>query len=132
MRKLMWLTIGFGSACVFGTYFYNAWLLPMAVVFLLLAAVCFVLTRWKMDFRVGCAIFLGIALGLSVFNLYDLLSFKNVRNIDGKTESAIIEVTDYSYPTRNGGAFDGKILLKFHQLNFRIALVSEQINPLAI
>ena len=122
MRKLMWLSIGFGSACIFGTYFYNPWLLPMAVVFLLLAAVCFALIRWKVGFRVGCAICLGIAVGLSVFNLYDLLVFKNVRQIDGKTKSAVIEVTDYSYPTQNGGAFDGKIVLDDHTYNVRVYL----------
>jgi hypothetical protein len=107
----MWLAIGFAGACVFGAYCYNPWLLPIAVALLLLAALSFVLIRWKIGFRVVTAILLGAALGLSYFNVYDLTVLQNVRNMDGKTETTTIEVADYSYKTNYGIAFDGRIVL---------------------
>ena len=122
MRKLMWLAIGFCGACAFGAYCYNSWLLPIAVLFLLLAALCFVLIRWKLGFRFAAAIFLGVALGLSYFNLYDLTAIDAVRSLDGKTEMVTMEVADYSYPTERGCAFDGRISLGNRNYKVRVYL----------
>jgi competence protein ComEC len=130
MRKLMWLTIGFGCACIFGAYCYNPWLLLIAVAFLVLAAACLVLTRWKIGFRFATAICLGIALGLSYFNIYDLTVLRSARKMDGKTETMAIEVSDYSYPTANGSAFDGKIDLNNRTYKVRVYLnKAEQLEP---
>jgi len=130
MRKLMWLTIGFVGACIFGAYCYNSWLFLSAVVFLLLAAACLVLTRWKIGFRVVTAIFLGAALGLSYFNIYDLTVLRGARQMDGKTETMTIEVSDYSYLTSNGSAFEGKISLNNRTYKVRVYLNTiESLEP---
>ncbi|MBQ7817940.1 MAG: DNA internalization-related competence protein ComEC/Rec2 [Oscillospiraceae bacterium] len=130
MRKLMWLTIGFGSACIFGAYFYNPWLLPIAVVFLALAAVSFALTRWKIGLRVVTAIFLGVALGLSYFNVYDLTVLQDARQMDGVTQTMTIEVADYSYPTKRGSAFDGKVTVGNREYKVRVYLkILNELEP---
>jgi competence protein ComEC len=118
----MWLTLGFSGACIFCAYCYNPWLLSIAVAFLLIAALCFVLIRWKIGFRIATAIFLGAALGLSYFNLYDILVLKDVRELDGKTEKTVVSVTDYSYPTDRGSAVDGKVLLQGRSYKVRVYL----------
>ncbi|MBQ9930103.1 MAG: DNA internalization-related competence protein ComEC/Rec2 [Oscillospiraceae bacterium] len=120
MRKLMWLTVGFTGACVLGAYFYNPWLLPMAGACLLLAAISFLLIRWKCGFRIVTAICLGIALGLSFFNVFDLIVLQNARNMDGKTDTVTISVSDYSYRTDYGSAFDGKIELADRSYRVRV------------
>ena len=120
MRKLMWLTIGFAGACIFGAYCYNPWLLPISVALLLLAALSFVLIRWKIGFRVVTAILLGAAFGISYFNVYDLTVLQNVRKMDGKTETTSIEVADYSYQTDYGSAFDGRIVLGNRSYKVRV------------
>ena len=122
MRKFMWLTVGFAGACAFGAYCYNPWLLPIAVLFLLLAALCFVLIRWKIGFRIATAILLGAGLGLSYFNLYDLSVLNNVRDLDGRTVETTIAVADYSYQTDRGSAFDGKISVDNRTYKVRVYL----------
>ena len=111
MRKLMWFTVGFGGSCAFAAYCYNPWLLCIAAVFLLLSGVFLALMRWKIGFRIGCAICLGAAFGLSVFYVYDSTVLQNARQTDGKIEPVTIEAIDYSYPTDRGSAFDGEVEL---------------------
>ncbi len=130
MRKVMWLTVGFGGACVCGAYFYNPWLLLIAVGFLLLAAISFVLIHWKSGFRIVTAICLGAALGFSYFNVFDLAVLQNARQMDGKTESITIEVADYSYKTNYGAAFDGRIQLSDSSVKVRVYInTTTQLAP---
>ncbi len=120
MRKLMWLAVGFTGACICGAYFYNPWLLPIAVACLFLAAISFVLIRWRIGFRIVTAILLGAALGLSYFNIYDLTVLQNARQMDGKTETMTIQVSDYSYKTQYGSGFDGSIELGGFKYKVRV------------
>ena len=120
MRKLMWLAIGFAAACIFGAYCYNPWLLPIGILFFLLAALSFVLIRWKLGFRIVTAVCLGVALGLSYFNLYDLTTLQGVRQMDGKTETVTIEVADFSSQADYGSAFDGRIKLGNRTYKLRV------------
>jgi len=130
MRKLMWFTIGFGSACILGAYYYNSLLLPIAVLFLLLAALSFVLIRWRIGFRIAAVVCLGIALGLGWFHIYDFTMLREARNMDGKTEDLLIEVTDYSYITERGSAFDGRVELGSHTCKVRVYLnTRERLSP---
>ncbi len=126
MRKLMWLTIGFGGACILGAYCYNPWLLPIAVVFLLMAGIFFFLSAWKISFRIACAACLGAAIGLSVFNLYDLTVLQNVRLVDGNVEKLTIDILDYSYPTESGCAFDGQVTLGERSYKVRVYLNTQE------
>lgn len=122
MRKLMWFAIGFAGACAFGAYCYNPQLLLFAVLFLLLAVLSFVLTHWAIQFRIIGAICLGVAIGLSFFHIYDMTVLQNVRQIDGKSRTAAIQVTDYSYETERGSAFDGKVKISNRSCKVRVYL----------
>lgn len=107
----MWFTIGFGAACAFGAYCYVSWLLPAALLFALLAVLFLVITHWNKLFRISCAVCLGIAVGLTCFYFYDDTVLKSARAVDGKTEWVTIEVSDYSYRTDYGSAFDGMVTI---------------------
>lgn len=120
MRKLMWLTIGFSAACIFGAYFNNQWLLPITIGAFVFAVISFLLIRWKVGFRIATAICLGIALGLSYFNIYDHIVLSRVRQKDNVTETAAIEVADYSYLAKRGAAFDGKMTIGNRSYNVRV------------
>lgn len=111
MRKLMWFAIGFGAACAFGAYCYVSWLLPAGLFFMLLAALFAVLTRRTKMCRIGTAICLGIAVGLCWFSVYDSVYLGNARALDSTTANVAIEVSDYSYETDYGCAFDGRVTL---------------------
>ena len=126
MRKLMWLAVGFGGACAFAAYCYNPWLLCIAAVFLMLAGVFLALTRWMIGFRIGCAICLGVAFGLSIFYVYDSTVLHNARQSDGKIVPVSIEVTDYSYTTDRGCAFDGEVVLGERFYKVRVYLNTMQ------
>lgn len=111
MRKLMWFTVGFAAACAFCAYFYVKWLLPLALLCLLLSTLCFVLQKRILHIRIGAAICLGLSLGLLFFWAYNGIWLDSARQMDGKTEWISIEVCDYSEPTNRGCAFDGKVEL---------------------
>ncbi len=122
MRRLVWLAVGFAAACAFGAYFYNPWLLPIALLFLLLALLFHVLTKWKQSLRILCAVCLGVSMGLGIFNVYDRFVLRDARQMEGKTRQVTIEATDYSYETDRGSAFDGKVVLGKHTYKVRVYL----------
>jgi len=130
VRKLMWFTIGFGTASAYGIFCNNSWLLQTAAAFALLAFICLALRRWKIHFRIGCAICLGIAVGLSVFNVFDTTVLENARTLDGRMETVTIETTDYSYATDRGCAVDGNLELRGYSYKVRVYLNEEvQLQP---
>lgn len=108
MRKLVWFAIGFGGACAFGAYCYGFWLLPAAVVFLLLAVLFRVLVHWEKYCGIAAVVCFGITAGLCWFAAYDTVYLKSARMSDGETAALTIEVSDYSYETKYGCAFDGR------------------------
>lgn len=126
----MWFTIGFGGACAFGAYCYVPWMLPVALLFVLLSVLFGVLTKKKLQLRIGCAVCLGIAAGLAFFWGYNEVLLQNARAVDGKTERVSIEVTDYSYATQHGCGFDGRVTLEGKTYNVRVYLNKyERLEP---
>ena len=109
MRKLMWFTLGFGAACIFGAYFYVHWLLHVAIVSLVLAFACLVGMRWLRGLRIGVALLLGVAMGLGWFSGYDRIHLSSARNADAQSLNVVIHVSDYSYETGYGCGFDGTV-----------------------
>ena len=122
MRKLMWFAVGFGAACAFCAYCYVSWILPAALLCFLLSVLFFVLLRLKKQLRVFCALFLGSAVGLGWFALYDSAYLGSARALDGNAQIVTIDVTDYSYATNSGGAFDGTVTVSGRLYNTRVYL----------
>ena len=130
MRKLMWFTIGFAAACAFCAYFYVTWLLPLALLCLLLSTLCFVLQKRLLHIRIGTAICLGLGAGLLFFWAYNGVWLDSARQMDGKTEWISIEVCDYSEPTNRGCTFDGKVELDGKRYRVQVYLDHyEELSP---
>lgn len=109
MRKLMWFTIGFGTACVLGAYL--AWIplgLTAAIAVLLWITMLLLKRKWK-PFRIVAAILLGVALGSAWFGGYNELYLFVPKNMDGRTLTVTAEVTDYSYETNYGSAVEARL-----------------------
>ena len=97
MRKLMWFSIGFCGACAIGAYLnISSWLIPLAAVMLFLAVLAACLSGWKRNFRVLIPTFLGIALGLGWFWVFEYFGLTPIRMLDNEVIQAEIEITDYS------------------------------------
>lgn len=109
MRKLMWFTIGFGSACAFGAYFYVPWLWIAAIAALVLCVLLLVGMRWFKPLRIGAAILLGISVGLGWFTGFDAIQLSSARKIDGEKLHTEIMARDYSYETSYGCSFVGEV-----------------------
>ncbi len=118
----MWFALGFAGACALGAYFYGAWLVPGAVLCALIAALAYVLMRWKRSLRVFCVVFLGIAVGMGWFAAYDALQLAPARNADEQTLHLRISVTDYSWQTDYGTVADGKLTLDNRTYDVRVYL----------
>lgn len=108
MRKLMWVTIGFGAACALVVYALpNSWMVPLAVISMLFTTVW----GWKKWKRTAFA-FLGFGLGLIWFILYQNYYLLPAMANDGVTLETELIATDYSYETTYGVAVDGRIELE--------------------
>ncbi len=122
MRKLMYFATGFAIACGL-----CSWILPkvniqtaMYISFLLgIALMCF--SRRKILMRVAL-VFLGCGTAFFWFLQYDSHYLKNAAKLDGMTQSAAIRVSDYSYETAYGIAFDGMIILEGKQYQIKTYL----------
>lgn len=111
MRRLMWLAMGFGAACVVGGYCYQADLLIIALV----AAVCFggvlpIGLKWK-RFRPAAMVFLGIVVGCLWFRVYDGLYMDTAQRLDEQIVTVDAVASDHSYETDYGIGVDAKIQL---------------------
>ena len=128
MRRLMWISLGFGAAC--GLYAYGCreiiWL--FGVVALMLCVAAFLLRkRWKV-LRPAAAVFLGITLGVCWTVGYDAWRLDAVRQTDGQTVPLCVVASDYSYKTEYGIAVEGETNLDGRRYCVQIYLDGE--NPI--
>lgn len=125
MRKLMWFTVGFVIACAVGVYLLSdTWLLLLGII-CLASSVSFLFIKTKHS-KIISVILLGLVIGVTWLYGYQRIRLDTVRKHDGKTVRTTIEVTDYSYPTDYGIAFDGKIRLEGKRYNIRCYLAGEK------
>lgn len=119
MRHLMLFSIGFSIACIIGAYLLSGiWLLYIAIVFIALALVLFLLKRQPT--AIAGMLLLGCVIGL-VWNWgYDALYLDHARAYDGKTVQTQFEIVDYSYETDYGVVADGKCSLSGKSYRVRI------------
>lgn len=108
MRKLMWLTLGFGAACALSAY-----LLPGKWVFwcALGAAVLAGIVRWPFRGRRAAVLLLGACLGFAWFGAFRAVFLADAVEMDGEITSAEVRISDYSYQTDYGSAADGTVKL---------------------
>ena len=108
MRKLMWFTIGFALGCGICAYILaESWIIPLCVMGGILALAGIPLKRVR---RISvCSI--GLVLGLVWCLFFRDLYLQPAISVDGETVEVTIRVTDYSYETDYGSAFDGKVTL---------------------
>ena len=116
MRILLWFTIGFSAACVFGCYLVpiglSALLFICLLASLLTTAVCWRHLKQEYGYPNRIAILLlGVSVGLIWWICFDALRLTHVRNVDGQVVETQITVSDFSYETTYGIAADGTVSL---------------------
>lgn len=125
MRKLMWLTLGFGAGCAGGVYLweYRADLWFVLLLGMLLTAAVSLL-RKKLLKR--CAVLLlGALLALLWCHGYDRLYLSVPRELDREILSVTAVASDYSYETPYGIAVDAKIQLDGKTYSIKLYLNQE-------
>lgn len=105
MRKLMWLTLGFGLACALCAYW-----LGKGTVLALAAfawAVCLAIRQRRLS-RLGLLVW-GLAAGCSWFSVFHIWFLEPVISLDGNQKPAVIFAQDYSTPTKYGSSVSGRM-----------------------
>ena len=131
MRTLMWFTIGFAASC--GLFAYgrdSRWLLPAAilVVLVLVAGVC--LTGRRKYLRPALAVLTGSLLGLGWFGISYLSRLQPLQAMDAERFAISVTATDYGYETGYGTAVDGLVPVDGKIRQIRLYLSEEaQIRP---
>ena len=123
MRKLMWFSIGFFSACAVGAYLIsNVWLLIGSALLLILgvALLVFKVKLGKILLTVG----VGTVVGAAWFLLFYQQQINVLIPYDGQTVSATATITDYSYEADFGIAADGRVDIAGRSYKARIYLVN--------
>ena len=127
MRKLMWLTLGFGAACAGCAYLLpEGGLWALAVLLLVCAVSGAVLGRKQWELGASALVFLGCAVGLVWWSVFDGAYLQSPRKLDGETCYAQICVTDHSYETDYGIGADGLITLDGRAYSVRFYLNEEK------
>lgn len=127
MRKLVWFGLGFAGASAVWAY-----LLPGNGLLLLgLGAgaglfLAVLLSRRVREARFAAWLLLGCAIGSAWCWGYDQIYLAPARSLEGRTASAQMEITDYSYETRYGKAADGAVTLDGKPYRVRIYYSGEE------
>lgn len=112
MRKLMWLTIGFGAAAIIGCGWLDSqWFLLSAGAASLCLGVCLIIMLRFPKARVAGMLVFGCILGFLWQLGFDSYYLSVTRANDEYKGELTIYATDYSYETGYGCAVEGKILL---------------------
>ena len=131
MRTLMWFTIGFAASC--GLFAYgrdSRWLLPAAIlaVLVLVAGVC--LTGRRKYLRSALAVLTGSLLGLGWFGISYLSRLQPLQAMDAERFAIGVTATDYGYETGYGTAVDGLVPVDGKIRQIRLYLSEEvEIRP---
>lgn len=121
MRKVMWFSVGFATACALAVYVLSlSWLIPFGMLGLAFGTAA-LLCRAK-PFRIPGMILLGLALGLLWFRGYDALVLAPVRALDGQEHSLTLTASDYSWKTEYGICVDGTAELEGGKIKIRMYL----------
>ena len=127
MRILMWLAIGFGTACTLCAYLLPmGWMLPLALAALLAAGLGF----WWKPTRRPATVLLGCAVGLMWFCGFYAIRLKTAESLDGDKRLLHATATDYSYETKYGSTVDANIQIDEQTYQIRLYLDEKgEISP---
>ena len=113
MRKLMWFSLGFLTACLICALLWvEAETIAACVGFGTTCAVRFALGRKYGWLRRLGAVCLGLAMGFGWYQVYSTVYLDPARALDGQTAELTIQCLDYSDETSYGVAVDGLITVK--------------------
>lgn len=108
MRKLMWFTAGFASACaVCALFLWNHNLLPWIFAFLLCSLGFLALGRRIAWIRIPAAIALGLTVGCTWFSLYGAYYIHPVAALDGTVQHLSITASEYAQQKAYGKSVEG-------------------------
>lgn len=111
MRKLMWFTLGFGTACAMSVYLGNPH--PLLIVCFAVVAALFLFgfaRKWKL-LRIIAVLMMGIAAGIGLFWGFEEWFPPAAEEVDGQTIAVTIRATDFSRETAYGYAVEGTVVL---------------------
>ena len=130
MRKLMWFTLGFGGACVLGSYLWQIhWAIIPALVCLTLVLIGYRFQR-GIGLRRLLAASLGFLAGVCWFVTYDGFYTQPIRALDGQTVDLEFTAYKYSWETGYGSAVDCYLDLEGKRYRVRLYLdEGEEIEP---
>lgn len=112
MRKLMWFTVGFAVAAIFGAYLFAPAIFSVAaVICVLLLVVSVALTSRFPKVKFVTVILIGLIVGFHGQMVYDSIYLSTTRKFDGKNGEFTVHATDYSQKTDYGGVVEGRIEL---------------------
>lgn len=130
MRKLVWFTMGFGAACLVGTWFApGLYALLLAAAALVFCGAFFLFSPKHVIFRIGSCMALGVAVGLVWFCLYDGILLQPARLADGTKREISLLVTDYPEKTDYGISVDGTAEIGGRHYRCRLYLVKPKQTP---
>lgn len=126
MRRLMWLAIGFGTACALSVYVLSVSMLLW--IGIPLAALGIIGLFLPVDVKGKIVVFLcfGLSIGFLWFYIFDAQYLAPARDLDGKTVEMTLEVTDYSFDSRYGIVADGKAELDGRTYRLRTYLQQKE------
>ena len=123
MRKLVWFTMGQGTACALCAYLWlteDLWIPAMVMSVLSLGAMLlFRRTKWL---HFAAALCIGCGAGLLWFQMYGFCYLAPVSLLDGEVVSQCITATDYSYETAYGTAVEGILPLDGKPVRVKVYL----------
>ncbi len=130
MRKLVWFTVGFTSACLLCFYCISGQILYLvaSILFAIGLAAC-LLPRFIGFQRIIGAVLIGAAFGTLWMQLYRQVRLDPAKELDGKTVTAWVEISDYSFETTNGIGADGH--LTYNGERYSVRLYVQGIDSLA-
>ena len=120
LRKVMWFTIGFVTACAAGVYFWGSWLCWLFVAAALIFVGSLLGMHWIRNLRILAAASLGLAIGLGWFAAFDDLFLSFPKEIDGQIANASMTIADYSVETEYGLRADTEMYLDGRVYKIRV------------
>ena len=107
MRKLMWFTVGFCAACIWGAYLQNRFWWIIAGVCILAGIVVYVFCREKTGAGIAAILCAGVVAGLCWFQTFDAFCLRPVRALDEQVRTVTIRMDSDFQPTEYGYVFHG-------------------------
>ncbi len=124
MRRLMWFTVGFSTACAIGAYLASGiWLLLLSV-FCLVALIALLSIHSLLSRKTICAL-LGCLIGFLWLWCFDWMYLSPARQMDEQRMMLDIEVTDYGRETDYGITAEGKVTLEGRRYSIQFYLNEE-------